>query len=588
MPTNKYLDGSFALRILEGSSILSSSGRSRPWIVLFLAALVLAPVSPFLAVVFEGPSGIPASVRDYRVTGVPPPLPRSASDRLTFSTYLGGAGNDQADAIAIDGNDNVYVVGSTATPGLAPTSGAFDTTLGGEFDGFVAKLNATGAVAFITYIGGSGSDIVLDVSVGGSGSVFISGSTDSADFPTTVNGFDRTYNGGRDGFVAELSGDGTALLYATYLGGTGRDEAAHLALSTSGQVYLAGSTFSSDFPTTLGAYNPAIVGGGSNIFVSRLDLGTGTLVFSTYLGGGLDDSVTDVALDTAGNAIVVGATDSQDFPTTAAAFDATLAGTDGFVAKLMADGSSLLYSSFVGGSNTDWVIAAAVTANGVVHATGYTVSTDFPTTEGALSRSYRGGLWDAFVLWLDLQGGLLYSIYLGGAGDDFGRDIAVDSTGATYAIGSTASSDFPTTPTAISTIHSGFADAYFLKLDSSGGSISYSTYFGGSGSDLPAAFALDGKGNFSLTGATSSADLPVTGGAYSTTLAGSQDAFLAKARILEPTTPPGGGAATFPWILVIGFLGGAAAAVAVVVWLRSRRHRKGPGPPEAQAPGKSS
>lgn len=566
----------------------ASRWRSSPWTVLFVAIFVLAPTSPFLGAVLQSPSGMSISIGDSRVASAPPSLPRSASDRLALSTYLGGEGVDQAEAMAIDVNDNVYVVGLTATPGLAPTSGAFDTTLGGEFDGFVAKLNATGTVKFITYIGGSGSDIVLDVSVAGSGNVFISGSTDSADFPTTANGFDRTYNGGRDGFLAELSADGTALLYATYLGGSGRDEAAHIALSTAGQVYLAGPTFSSDFPTTPGAYRPAIVGGGSNIFVSRLDLGAGALVFSTYLGGGLDDSATDMTVDPAGNAIVVGATDSQDFPTTAAAFDASLAGTDGFVVKLRADGSGLLYGSFLGGSNTDWVVAAAVSADGVVYATGYTVSSDFPTTEGALSRSYRGGIWDAFVIRLDLQGGLLYSTYLGGAGDDSGRGIAIDSAGATYLTGSTTSSDFPTTSNAISTIPSGFADAYFLKLDSSGRSISYSTYFGGSGSDLPVALALDGKGNFSLTGATSSADLPVTGGASDTTLGGPQDAFLAKARIPEPNPPAGGWAATFPWLLATALLGGAVAAVAIVVVLRSRRHRKGSGPPEIQPPGKSS
>lgn len=527
----------------------------------------------------EGSAAMPSAAPGYLIAASSPLLETSASAQLVFSTYLGGDGVEEARAIAVDGNGHVYVGGLTASPGLPATSGSFDTTLGGEFDGFIAKLNATGTVEFITYIGGTGSDIVLDVAIDDSGNVVIGGSTDSTDFPTTVDGLDRSYNGGRDGFLAKLSGDGTALLYATYLGGSGRDEAAHIALGTGGGIYLAGPTFSFDFPTTPGAYDPAIVGGLENIFVSRLDLNAGVLVFSTYLEGVWDDSSTGLAVDAAGAATVVGWTDSQDFPTTPTAFDATVAGRDGFVVRLSVDGSSLLYGSFLGGSNSDLVTAAAVGANGVVYATGYTASTDFPTTAAALSRSYRGGVFDAFMIQLDPQGGLLYSSYVGGTGDDAGKAIATDASGATYVLGYTNSVDFPTTSAAISTVHSGFADAFLLSLGGSG--LSYSTYFGGSGSDLGEDLALDSDGNLYLTGGTDSTDLLVAGGASDTTLDGFQDAFLAKARIPKPDAP----APTFPWLLVIVPVTGGLGVAAAAILLRSRRQRKEPHFPETEGPG---
>lgn len=511
-------------------------------------------------------------------------LGASASDQLVFSTYLGGSDVEEVRGVAVDPSGSTYIVGLTATPGLPATPGAFDTTLSGEFDGFVAKLNATGTIEFVTYVGGTGADIVLDVALDGTGNVIISGSSDSDDFPTTTDGYDRTYNGERDGFIATLSGDGASLLYSTYLGGSGRDEAAHLALGDADQVYVAGPTFSSDFPTTPGAFDTAIVGGLENSFVSRLDIDAGTLAFSTYIEGVWYQQPADIAVDPVGNPIVVGFTDSPNFPTTPGAYDTTVAGRDGFVVKLSADGSTLLYGSFFGGSNTDLMTAVAVDSAGIVYGTGYTASTDFPATGSAVSGSFGGGVFDAFVFQLDLQGGLLYSTYLGGGGDDSGRAIVNNGSGAAFVVGSTTSDGFPTTSTAMSTARRGDSDVFLLRLTRSG--LSYSTYFGGSGSESGVDLASGSGGDLHIVGATGSVDLPVAGGASDSTLNGLRDAFVAKARI-----PAGDGPAdeapTFPWLFVLLPLGVAGAAVAIVGVIRSRRRRKQSGPPDEGGPGPS-
>lgn len=567
--------------------ILTARGPSGASSRVFVVAvfILLIPAAFQVVILFQGWAETPTAFTGARLSVYPPPTQASVSDQLTFSTYLGGDGVDQGETVAVDANGNVYVVGQTAapslpdTPGFPVTPGAFDSILRGESDGFVAKFNATGIPEFITFLGGTGADNALDVAVDNSGSVYVSGWTDSTDFPTTADAFNRNNSGGRDGFLAKLSPDGANLLYASYIGGSGQDEVAHLALGPDSTVYFTGTIDSPDFPITPGAYDTTL-DGTSDAYAARLDVQGDRLLFSTYLGGTSSDFSRDIAVDGSGSPIVVGTTDSYDFPTSSGAFDATLNGTDGFVVRLNADGTDLPYGSFFGGSGSDGITSLALDENGLVSATGYTASTDLPTTEGALSRVYHGGNSDSFLFRMNPQGALLYSTFVGGSGDDNGQAVAVDGAGTTYLLGVTSSTDFPTTSDAMSKVNRGFTDSYILTLDSPGTAISYSSYFGGSGWDHGALLAVDNESHVYVTGSTGSSDFPVTVGAFDTTLDGSSDAFVARMRIPKPAEspiPP-----SLPCGLLFTPLIGGLGLVAWALPLRSRNRRAEPGSHEPE------
>ena len=272
---------------------------------------------------------------------------------LVYSTYLGGSG-DESGKIAVDGTDNAYVMGTTTSVDFPTTAGAYDTTYNGGDDAFVTKLNAAGtALEYSTYLGGSGREASFSynrIAVDGAGHAFVTGYTESGNFPTTPGAFDRTYNGQGDAFVAELSATGAALVYSTYLGGGGGDTTQGIVLDSGGNASVAGFTTSTDLPTTAGAYDTTY-NGGFDAFITKMDATGAALTYSTYLGGGDYHRILNLTADPAGNAYVTGYTFSTDFPTTAGAFDTTYAGgTDAFVTKLNADGSALGYSTYLGGS----------------------------------------------------------------------------------------------------------------------------------------------------------------------------------------------------------------------------------------------
>jgi len=384
---------------------------------------------------------------------------------------------------------------------------------------------------YSTFLGGGSDDIGFGIAVDGGGIAYVTGSTSSADFPTTPGAFDRTYNGGfEDVFVAKLSASGAALVYATYLGGSSFDVGYGVVADAAGSAYVTGITSSSDFPTTAGAFDTTYNGGGDT-FVTKLDASGAALGYSTYLGGNSVDSGesdgSGIALDGAGNAYLTGGTSSSDFPTTAGAFDTTYNGVgDAFVTKLNASGAALSYSTYLGGSSYDVGLRVAVEA-GSAYLTGQTNSADLPTTAGAFDQTFNGAA-DAFVTKLDASGAALgYSTYLGGSNYDLGADLAVDDAGKAYLTGQTGSADFPTSAGAFDTTLGGDYDAFVTKLDESGAALGYSTYLGGSSSDRGGGIALDGAGNAHLTGGTSSVDFPTTAGAFDTTLDG-DDAFVTK------------------------------------------------------------
>jgi len=397
--------------------------------------------------------------------------PLVVDPEIGWSSYLGGSYYDGANGVAVDGSRNVYVVGQTDSTDF-PTPDGFDTTTSGEFfDAFVTKVDASApSLVWSSYLGGSHSDFGFDVAVDGGGNVYVVGITDSTDFPTP-NGFDTTFGGGiYDAFVTKVDASGSSLVWSSYLGGSDWE-----------RLYLHG-----------------------------------------------------VAVDGCANVYVVGETRSIDFPTPKG-FDTTFGGVyDAFVTKIDASGSSLLWSSYLGGGEREFATSVVVDRSGSAYVVGGIsvsgeASMDFPTPNGF--DTTLGGWNDAFVTKVDASGsGLLWSSYLGGSGGDTAFDVAVDGSGNVYVVGDTNSTDFPT-PGGFDTTYGGCCsdDAFVTKVDASGSSLLWSSYLGGGGNkgDHGAGIAVDGSGDVFVTGYTVSPDFPTPGG-FDTTLDGFDDAFVTK------------------------------------------------------------
>jgi hypothetical protein len=478
---------------------------------------------------------------------------------LIYSTYLGGSGGDYGNAITVDAAGDAYVAGQTASANFPVTTGALQTTNKGAAKdystGFVAELNPSGTnLIYSTYLGGSTGDWATAIAVDAAGEAYVVGQTYSSDFPVTQGAYQTTNKAAQaptsSAFVAKLNSAGTALIYATYLGGSGgplmglggcvsaegpgnnQDGAFAVAIDAAGDAYVAGQALSTDFPVTEGAFQTQSNGAASpstNAFVAKLNPAGSALIYSTYLGGsglhlcGSEESTAsagDAALaltvDGSGNAYVAGIAFSSDFPVTQGAFQTTnrskltmgrlsgpvVGGPTGFVAKLNPSGSALVYSTYMGGS---------------------------------------GGC----ILPLPF-----YAEYLG----DGASGLAINSSGNAYVTGSTASTDFPVTPGAYQTTNNypGGAGSmevgakgynpFVTEINPTGSALVYSTYLGGNGSnpnvessesivatgDTANALALDGSGNVYLAGTAESADFPVTSGAFQTTIQARENAFVAK------------------------------------------------------------
>jgi uncharacterized repeat protein (TIGR01451 family) len=467
---------------------------------------------------------------------------------VLYSSYLGGSGKDEANAMAIDSSGNIYLAGLTDSSNFPARPGAAQATFGGGFsDAFVSKFDPTGAtLLFSTYLGGNGEDVATAITVDSAGNVYIAGTTRSPNFPVTPGAVQTTFAGGSiggDAFVAKLNATGSALLYATYLGGSDTDGAAALAVDTNGDAFVAGSTRSSNFPVTQGALQPKFGGGASNTsgfggdgFVAELN-STGTaLIYSTYLGGSNEDYASSIVLDISGNAYVTGATRSTNFPVTSGVFQSAFKGgtSDGdvFVAKINPQGSALVLSTYLGGSGDDSSGSLALDASGNILVAGSTDSTDFPTASPVQSTN-RGGK-DAFLAELNPSAtALLFSTYFGGSDDD-SASLTLAPTGDIYLHGTTFSFDFPL-------IHplqpySGDNEIFVTKINGSSMSVVYSTYIGGSDADILGGAALDPAGTLWLAGSTfSSFDFPLVMSFQSTFGAGFDDIFLLK---LSDASPP--------------------------------------------------
>src|SRR5215213_362446 len=384
-------------------------------------------------------------------------------------------------------------------------------------------------LVYSTFLGGALSDEGRDITVDASGNAYVTGLTDSVDFPTTSGAFDTTHNGGIDDvFVTKLNPTGSALVYSTFLGGSGIELGLGIAVDSSGSAYVTGRTGSLNFPTTVGAFDTTH-NGIFNAFVTKLNPSGSALVYSTFLGGSSFDQGNDIAVDTSGSAYVTGETFSPNFPT-ASAFDITSNGeSDAFVTKLNPAGSALVYSTFLGGSSGDFGRGVAVDTSGSAYVTGATFSPNFPTTAGTFDTTHNGSS-DAFVTKLSASGlALVYSTFLGDSDVDVGSGIAVDASGSVYVTGETVSPNFPTTVSAFDTTHNGELDVFVTKLNLSGSApLVYSTFLGGSGIEVGRGIAVDISGSAYISGFTNSPNFPTTADAFAPTHNGGNDAFVTK------------------------------------------------------------
>jgi hypothetical protein len=426
-------------------------------------------------------------------------------------------------------------------------------------------------LAYSTYLGGNGTDgdSALAIAVDSSGDAYLTGQTNSTNFPLTTGTYQQTNQGSAsntfNAFVTKLNSTGTAIVYSTYLGGTGNTQAAALAIDSSGDAYVAGHTFASNFPTTSGAFQTATgaASGGFTAFVTKLNPAGTALIFSTYLGGagqgsGTGEAVNALVLDSSDDIYVAGYTESSNFPVTSGAYQTTNGaianqGSDAFVTKLAPAGNTLIFSTYLGGNGLydggDVAWGLAIDSSDNVYVSGTAGSNNFPTTSGAYQTTNLGSANSqavGFVSKLNSTGTALdYSTYLGGSKGAGAYAIAVNSAGNAYVAGNAMYTDFPVTSGAYQTTNKASANsasnAFIAELNTTGTALVYSTWLGGTGleisaaayvGDSAAAIALDASGDAYVTGLAYSTNFPVTTGAIQTTNAAgankAENSFIAE------------------------------------------------------------
>ncbi len=442
--------------------------------------------------------------------------------------------------------------------------GAYDRT---------RKLVVDPVLSYATYFGGADDDVAGARSGGGiaadaSGNTYIVGTTNSANFPASSGSVQPKIKGDSDVFVAKLNSSGTAVLYATYIGGEAGDTGYAIAVDASGNAYIAGSTSSTDFPVSDTAVQKTHAGGVRDVFVTKLNPDGSALVYSTYLGGGGVEPNASIAVDSTGNAYVAGNTNSTNFPTTPGAFQTTRGGLSAaFVTKLNDSGSGMLFSTYLGGTGGDNTVGITVDSGFNAYVTGSTNSPSFPTTTGARQRAFAGGASDAFLSKLAFDGGsLAYSTLLGGTGDDSGYRVAVDAGGNALVTGVTRSKDFPVSPGVARSSNAGDSAAFVAKLSPNGANLGFSVYLDGNDDDQGNDIAVDSEGNACVVGGTGSTNFPLTPNALAMPGKASFAAKLAAANgaIIYSTYVGGSGATA-----ATGVAADAAGACYATGWTES-------------------
>jgi len=533
-------------------------------------------------------------------------LPLVIDPILSFATYFGGNSSDTAWSVALDTNGFIYVAGQTLSskfPTNSQPSGYQTNFAGGGTtgDAFVAKFDNQGSnLIYLTYLGGNGDDLAASVAVDGSGDAYLTGSTSSANFPTTTNapyrkigGVSTTVGYPIDAFVTEVNTDGSALVYSTYLGGSSMDGGSSIALDPSNNVYVTGFTYSTNFPTSTNAFQkqlacPNSVYFNANAFVAEISASGTNLLYSSYFGGTNFDVGEGIAIDGSNNVYVTGFTASTNFPVTNAiqqqfvsvTFTTNSAPTnqvfttnsfngyllngasnqffppayDAFVAKFNPSFAGFVYSTFLGGTNSDVAYRMAVDGAGNAYVTGWTVSTNFPNTITNVAGLYNGltnniGFFfplitNAFltqITWdnTNNRAAIGYSTVFGGTnfGIDVGYGVTVDPSGNVFVVGASSTTNFPAvnTPGLFGPTNAGGSDAFVIAFNTNCSAILYSGYLGGSGNDYGYGIAVDSLTNAYIVGLTSSVNFPTFSSAnlptfspFQSSLNGPSDAFLAK------------------------------------------------------------
>ncbi len=456
-------------------------------------------------------------------------------DPLIFSTFLGGTGWDESTQIAVDCSGDMYVARYTESTDFPTTNGAYDEEYnGGDWDIFISKLGQGGtSLEYSTFFGGYGGDVGMGLCLDDSNNVYLTGYTDSPNFPTTPGAFDTKVDGiGPDAFTLSIGPMGDTLRLSTLFGGNRTDSGTCIEVGPYGDIYIGGYTQSDNFPTTSGVVSENYNGGTTDSFVVKLkDSGT-SLVYSTYLGGTVYDEIWSIAVDTQGRAHVLGETASEDLIVTPGAFDTTYNGGDQdlFISVLNGSGESLDRSTYLGGSGGDYAMKIILDGDGYSYLTGGTNSIDYPSTINSYDRFNNGGM-DAIVTKINISGDhLIFSTYIGGDDFDGAYDIDVDDEGYVYLVGTTKSMGFPASDFGYDrTFNGGLTDVFLCKLNVSGKRLLYTTFYGGGDEDFGTGIAYLDKSCVFITGYTSSTNLPTTPGSLSPSFrGGAYDGFISR------------------------------------------------------------
>jgi hypothetical protein len=457
-------------------------------------------------------------------------------DPLLASTFLGGISNEYIYALATAPNGDVLVAGHTSSANHPVTAMGYDETFNGGFqDIVISRLDSRlETLMASTFLGGSDDDRSLALAVAANGDVLVAGYSSSGNYPVTAGAYDRTKNRYGDIVISRLSGDLSILRASTYLGGSDSDLGKSVKEAANGDVLVAGYTFSTNYPVTAGAYSETNKGP-PEFVISRLDSNLATLVASTYLGGSGEEYCADVLEAANGDVLLGGWSNSTNFPVTEGAYGPSYGGGDYdiVIARLGSHLTTLVASTYLGGSNEDWCAALAEATNNDLLVVGYSASSNFPVSDGAYDTRYDGFSFGMDIVVSRLSSNLAAisaSTYLGGGSEDFGNDIAEAANGDVVVVGTSGSTDFPTPVGAFNRLHNGgVSDIVVSRLDATLQALVASTYLGGSNGDYCRALSMASNGDVLVAGWSVSTNFPVTEGAYGESFGGgTQDSIICR------------------------------------------------------------
>lgn len=451
---------------------------------------------------------------------------------LFYSTYIGGSQVDDTIAITVDALGPVYVAGSTLSANLPVSLNPYQKDFAGVDDGYVIKLNVTATfLVYATFIGGENSDRINGIAADQFGNAYLTGVTFSFGFPTTQRAYQRNFSGiPADAFVAKLGAEGNQLAYSTFVGvGSTTEVGLVIGVDSAGIATVAGTTDGTGFPISQTPLD-ATYNGTTDIWLLKMDSIGSTLLFSTYIGGQLEDVPTTMLLDPGGDIYMCGYTSSPDFPTTPGVIKRTLGGfNDGWVMKISQNGKKMIFSTLIGGSDQDVTFGLGLEPGGRMVLAGHSISTDFPVTTGAYQPASAGSF-DAYVVRLNSNATkIIAASFIGSTALEFGYGARSLDGGHIIISGYTTSNNFPTTPDAFQASSNASGDGFLVILAPLANAVRFSTVLGGGGTDVIRSIAQDASGDIYVGGQTGSTTFRTTPDSiYPTYRGGGADGFVAK------------------------------------------------------------